>query len=180
MQTVLTWTKGNNGYNFDNDSVTNYCRYSDTMFSVYVTTELTIKLTDGGTTTKPINSTLLVEKQNGSWKVTKMTNANVAETVGKVRLTFMNGDDVLSSDFYDIESDTLSTPMLSVPDGKVFSGWYRETVTANGSHEQYLVFIPDENGEVTIPDGTTLEPMTLYPLFEDAAAAAETDTTEGA
>ena len=176
MQTVLTWTKGNNGISFANDSVTNYCRYSDTMFSAYVTTELTIKLTDGGTQTKPINSTLLFTKMGGSWKVTKMTNMNIAEVVGKVRLTFMNGDVVLSNDFYNIESESLSTPLISVPDGKVFSGWYRETVKDNGAREQFLVFVPDENGDVTIPSGTTLEPMVLYPLFEDASSAS---TTEG-
>lgn len=182
MQTVLTWTKRNNGISFDNDSVTNYCRFSDTMFSAYVTTELTIKLTDGGTQTKPINSTLLFSKQGGSWKVTKMTNMNVAEIVGKVRLTFMNGDVVLSKDFYDVEAETLATPLISVPDGKVFSGWYKEVVKENGTREQFLVFVPDANGDVTIPSGTTLEPMVLYPLFEDASAAmAEApDATEGA
>ena len=179
MQTVLTWTKGNNGISFDNDSVTNYVRYYDNMFSAYVTTELTIKLTDGGTQTKPINSTLLFSKTGGSWKVTKMTNMNIAETEGKVRLTFMNGDDVLSNDFYNMESETLSTPLLSVPAGKVFSGWYRETVKDNGTREQFLMFIPDENGDVTLQSGTTLEPMVLYPLFEDAAAV-EAAATEGA
>ena len=171
IQTVLTWTKGNNGISFDKDTVSNYCRFGDDQFSVYVTTELTIKLTDGGTQTKSINSTLLFTKTGGSWKVTKMTNANIAETVGKVRLTFMNGDIVLQNDFYNINAETLETPLLSVPNGKVFSGWYRETVKENGAREQFLVFVPDENGDVTIPSGTTLEPMVLYPLFEDASAA---------
>ena len=177
IQTVLSWTKDNNGISFDKDTVSNYCKYGDSMFSVYATTEMTIKLTDGGTQVKNINATLLFENKGGSWKVTKMTNADIAETVGKVRLTFMNGDTVLSKDFYDMESTKLSTPMLSVPAGKVFSGWYRETIQDNGSRVQTLVFVPDENGEVSIPSGNTLTPMTLYPLFEDASAA---DTTEGA
>ncbi len=180
MQTVLAWTKGNNGIEFNNDSVTNYCRYSDSMFSVYVTTELTIKLTDGGSQTKPINATLLFSNAGGRWRVTKMSNANLAETVGKVRLTFMNGDTVLSNDFYDIESETLATPLLSVPAGKVFSGWYTETVKDNGVIERSLMFVPDANGDVTIASGTTLEPMVLYPLFEDAAAAQAAAPTEGA
>lgn len=170
MKTVLTWTKGNNGISFDNDSVTNYCRYGDDMFSAYVTTELTIKLTDGGTTVKPINSTLLFSKTGGKWKVTKMTNADIAETVGKVRLTFMHNDIILSSDFYNIDSESLSTPLISVPEGKVFSGWYRENVKIDGSREQFLVFVPDENGDVSLPSGTTLESMVLYPLFESASA----------
>ena len=175
IKTDLTWTKGNNGISFDKDSVTGYCRYSDALYSCYVTTELTIKLTDGGTQTKSINATLLFSKTAGGWKVTKMTNANIAETEGKVRLTFMNDDFVLQSDFCNIEATTLNTPLLSVPDGKVFSGWMKETVAANGSTSMSLVFVPDENGVVTIPSGTTLEPMVLYPLFENAA-----DVTEGA
>ena len=181
IQTVLTWTKGNNGISFDKDTVSNYCRYGDDQFSVYVTTELTIKLTDGGTQTKSINSTLLFTKTGGSWKVSKMTNADIAETVGMVRLTFMSGDIVLQNDFYNINAETLETPLLSVPSGKVFSGWYRETIKADGSREQFLVFVPDENGDVTLPSGTTLEPMVLYPLFEDAGAAeAAPAETEGA
>lgn len=173
MQTVLTWTKGNNGISFDKDTVSDYCRYSDTLYSCYVTTELTIKLTDGGTQTKAINSTLLFSKTAGGWKVTKMTNANIYMPEGKVRLTFMNDDVVLQSDFYNIESTTLDTPLLSVPDGKVFSGWMKETVAANGGKTMSLVFVPDENGVVTIPSGTTLEPMVLYPLFENAGADPE-------
>ena len=137
------------------------------------TTELTINLTDGGTQVKSINSTLLFNKQGNGWKVTKMTNADIAETVGKVRLTFMNDDIVLQSDFYNIEATTLDTPLLSVPEGKVFSGWMKETVAANGSKTMSLVFVPDENGVVTIPTGTTLEPMVLYPLFENAGAETE-------
>ena len=179
-KTDLNWTKGNNGYSFDGDSVSNYCRYGDDMFSVYVSTELTIKLTDGGTQNKSIHSTLLFSKSGNSWKVTKMTNADIAQTVGKVRLTFMNGSTVLSNDFYDMESEKLATPMLSAPSGKVFSGWYRETVKADGSREQSLMFVPDENGDVTLQAGTTLEPMVLYPLFEDAAAAEAAAPTEGA
>ena len=175
IQTVLTWTKPNNGISFDKDTVSNYCRFGDNMFSAYATTEMTIKLTDGGTQVKNINSTLLYEKKGGSWKVTKMTNADVAETIGEVRLTFMNGDTVLSKDFYNIESTKLDTPMISVPTGKVFSGWYKETIQDNGTRIQTLVFVPNENGEVSIPSGTTLEPMTLYPLFEDASAAAATE-----
>ncbi len=168
MQTVLTWTKGNNGFSFDNDSVTNYCRYSDNMFSAYVTTELTIKLTDGGTTTKPINSTLLIQKQNGSWKVTKMTNMNIAETVGKVRLTFMYENEVLQNDFVETDAEVISTPRMSPPEGKIFSGWVKEVFDGNGNKSLVLVFTTDENGDVTIPSGTTLEPMVLYPYFEDA------------
>ena len=37
----------------------------------------------------------------------------------------------------------------------------------NGVKELTVVFTPDESGLVTIGTGVTLEPMTLYALFED-------------
>ena len=178
LKTDRTWTKDNRGYSFSNDSVTHYNRYSDSLFSVYVSTDMNIKLTDGGTQDKPIHSTLLFSKQNGSWKVIKMTNEDIGETVGKIRLTFKNaGGDILSSDFYDSDLTNFSTPMMSVPEGKVFAGWVREIVNNDGSKTLELVFQPDENGEVSLPRGTVLIPMVLSPLFEDAASAA---VTEGA
>ena len=170
-QTDLTWTKGNNGYSFSDDSVTHYARYSDTMFSVYASTTMTIKLTDGGVSEKPINGTFLFSKQGGSWKIIKMTNADIAELVTQVRLTFKNDENVLSNDFHDNDTTLLDAPQVSVPDGKIFSGWVRHVVDDSGRDAWELVFTPDENGVVTIPSGTTLEPMTLYALFEDAPAS---------
>ena len=170
METVLAWTKGNNGYSFANDSVTGYAKYSDTLFSVYATTELTIKLTDGGTQVKPINATLLFEQKNGKWKVIRMTNADISEPVGEVRLTFMNDETVLDSKFVANDADELTTPVVSTPEGKVFAGWMTKTINAEGKEEWNLIFTPDESGYVSISSGYTLEPMTLYAYFEDAAA----------
>ena len=192
MKTVLDWTKGNNGYSFANDTVSSYARYSDTLFSVYATTEMTINLTDGGTQVKPINATLLFEQKNGSWKVIRMTNADVSTPVGQVRLTFMQDSTLLASDFYRTDASEIITPIIPIPEGKVFTGWVTVGKDEDGSIVYNLVFQPDETGKVVIPDGTSLEPMTLYALFEDAgaaAAAAETapaetaatpETTEGA
>ena len=168
METDLNWTKGNNGYSFDNDSVTGYAKYSDTLFSVYATTEMTIKLTDGGTQVKPINNTLLFEKQNGKWKVIRMSNADISEPVGEVRLTFMNDSTLLDSKFVENDATELQTPVVSAPEGKVFAGWMTKTINAEGKVEGNLVFQPDESGHVSISSGYTLEPMTLYAYFENA------------
>ena len=90
------WTKRNNGYTFANESVTGYSAYSDSLFSVYASADMTINLTDGGTQEKDIHATFLYQKQNGTWKVIRMTNADVSEPVGKVRITFMNEDMVVT------------------------------------------------------------------------------------
>ena len=46
-----------------------------------------------------------------------------------------------------------------------------------------IIFQPDPTtGEVKLPEGTTLEPMTLYAYFQDAdqVQSATPETTEGA
>ena len=171
--TVLDWTKDNRGYTFANDSVTGYARYSDTLFSVYASTEMTINLLDGGTQVKPINATLLFELENDKWKVIRMTNVDISEPMGEVRLTFMNDTEVLDSKFVSNDADELTTPVVSAPEGKVFVGWIQKVINENGKEEWNLVFTPEENGLVTLSSGTVLEPMTLYAHFENA-------TTEGA
>ena len=121
------------------------------------------------------DQTLFFRKQDtGKWLVYDATNADVNAPVGKVRLTFMNGDTVLSSDFVKTDATELDTPLVSAPEGKVFSGWYRIDEYENGT-TYTMVFNPDGSGHVTIPAGTTLEPMTLYALYEDASTAAATE-----
>ena len=43
-----------------------------------------------------------------------------------------------------------------------------------------VIFQPDDSGIVNIPEGTTLTPMTLYALFEDAGSATVTQKTTAA
>ena len=172
------WVQGNNGYRFTKEDVSDYARYSDDLFSVRVALTLNVTRTDGTTKDFDYDTTLFFRKQNtGKWLAYDATNADVNAPVGKVRLTFMDGETVLSSEFVQTDATELETPLVSVPDGKVFSGWYRIDKYDNGT-TYTMVFDPDENGHVNIPVGTTLEPMTLYALFEDASVSG-TDTTEG-
>ncbi len=164
----------NNGYTFANESVTEYCRYADDLFSARVTLSLNVTRTDGSVKEFAIDSTLFFEKQStGKWLAFEMTNVDVQEPVGEVRITFMDGETELSSKFYNTNASELTTPVIATPEGKVFTGWVREDVDENGNTTLTVVFRPDENGHVSIPSGTTLEPMVLRALFEDAAAATE-------
>lgn len=153
---------------FVNESVTNYCCYSDTLFSVRVSVTLNQYRASGSVKESTISQSLFFEKQsNGKWMCYAMTAVDVSKPVEKVRLTFMNEDVVLDSDFYDSGANTLTCPVVSDPEGKVFSGWMVEEIDENGQTVMNLVFQPDEDGTVTIPADETLEPMTLYPYFED-------------
>lgn len=170
------WVQDNNGYRFTKEEVSDYARYSDDLFSVRVALILNITRTDGTTKDYDYDQTLFFRKQDtGKWLAYEATNVDVNAPVGKVRLTFMNGDTVLSSNFVKTDATELDTPLVSVPEGKVFIGWYRIDKYDNGT-TYTMVFDPDENGHVTIPNGTTLEPMTLYALFETPSG---TDATEG-
>lgn len=170
------WVQNNNGYRFTKEEVSDYARYSDDLFSARVALTLNVTRTDGTTKDYDYDQTLFFRKQDtGKWLAYEATNVDVNAPVGKVRLTFMNGDTVLSSEFVKTDATELDTPLVSAPEGKVFIGWYRIDKYDNGT-TYTMVFDPDENGHVTIPNGTTLEPMTLYALFETPSG---TDATEG-
>lgn len=170
------WMNTDRGHRFMNESVTDYCKYTDDLFSARGHITMNVTLKDGNTTDYEVDVALFFRRSNGVWKCYGMTNKDVTKPVGKVRLTFIdNNGTTLADDFFETNPTTLSTPVLSAPEGKVFSGWYKES-TVDGRKELTIVFTPDENGKVVIPEGTTLEPMTLYPLFEDASEAAQATT----
>ena len=170
------WVQDNNGYRFTKEEVSDYARYSDDLFSAHVVLNLNVTRKDGTTKDFGYDQTLFFRKQDtGKWLVYDATNVDVSQPVGRVRLTFMNGDTVLSSEFVKTDATELDTPLVSAPEGKVFIGWYRIDKYDNGT-TYTMAFDPDENGHVTIPNGTTLEPMTLYALFETPSG---TDATEG-
>lgn len=175
IKAVTDWNT-DRGHRFMNESVTDYCKYTDDLFSARGHITMNVTLKDGNTTDYEVDVALFFRRSNGAWKCYGMTNKDVTKPVGKVRLTFIdNNGTTLADDFFETNPTTLSTPVLSAPEGKVFSGWYKES-TVNGHKELTIVFTPDENGKVVIPEGTTLEPMTLYPLFEDASEAAQATT----
>lgn len=152
---------------FANETVTDYCRYSDNLFSLRVSVTLNQHRASGSVKESNIDQSLFFEKQSsGKWLCYAMTAVDVSKPVERVRLTFQDGDTTLESNFYDADSTQIICPVVSAPKGKVFSGWMTEEIDESGNPVMNLVFQPDESGNVSLPVGTTLEPMTLYPLFE--------------
>ncbi len=174
------WMQGNSGYEFQNQSVSDFASYSDSLFSAHVSLDLVVTRTDGTKKDYDFDQTLFFQKSDtGKWQAYAMTNKDVSLPKGQVRLTFMQDDTVLVSNFYDTDAKEIVTPLISnVPAGKVFAGWVREDVDDYGKTTLTLVFQPDSEGKVTIPDGTTLVPMTLKAYFENAGAAAQQPATE--
>lgn len=179
--------QSNNGYEFVNETVSNYCRYTDDLFSVRVAITMNVTRTDNSVKPYEYEKSMFFRKNDsGKWLCFEATNVDVSQPVGRVRLTFMYGDTVLTSDMYQTDSSEIITPLISpIPEGKVLTGWATVSEDESGSTVYTLVFQPDSTGRVAIPEGTSLEPMTLYALFEDAgaastAAAESPEPTEGA
>jgi len=168
VKSEVWWTQRNNGAAFSEQEVTGYARYSDDLFSVRVSMNLDVTRTDNSLKQFPVSTTLFVEKQDGKWLVTLMTNVDVQQPRGQVRLTFKNGDEILTTGFVANDVDEIQTPMISAPEGKVFVGWALEGVNDEGLKTLTVVFGPTENGVVVLPAGTILEPMTLFAHFENA------------
>lgn len=170
------WTQKRAGYEFADESFTDYVRYSDDLFSIRASVKLNVTPKANGTLKVfDIKQSMFFRKQaTGKWLCYEMTNEDISIPTGKIRLTFMDGTTKLDSKMYNTGITKLSPPAVSVPDGKVFSGWYRIDTDENGSISYNMVFNPDAEGNVTIPAGTVLEPMTLYALYENI------NTTEGA
>lgn len=167
IKTERNWTQEGSSFNFTDESVTDYQVYSDEIFSVRVNVTLNItRKEDGSVKETPIRQTLFFSKNSsGKWSCFQMTAVDAAQLDTQVLLTFMEDETVLSSNFYDANAAGINCPLISAPEGKTFSGWMVEEQDEKGATVLRLVFQPDESGYVSLT-GTTLEPMTLYPLFE--------------
>ena len=153
-------------YEFANESVTGYYRYTDDLFSVHVKLSMFVTRTDDTEKEYAVDHTFFFKNQKGTWKCVNMINVDVSQQIARVRLTFKSDDTIVSTNFYDNDVTTLTVPMLTAPEGHSFTGWVREDLDESGNKTLTLVFTPDEDGNVTLPSNSELVPMTLYPLFE--------------
>lgn len=168
MQSEL-WMNADNGHSFDEPEINGYTKYNDELFSVHGKITMHTTLKDNTTRDYTIDQSYFFSKKNGKWVCYETTNEDISQPVGKVRLAFHDGSgNVLKSEFYETEAASLVAPVLAAPSGKVFTGWVTESVDASGKKTLSVVFTPDENGQVTLGAGSSLVPMDLYPLFENA------------
>ncbi len=155
-------------YEWGQEAITGYYRYSDKLFSVHVNLSMFVTRTDDTMKEYAVDHSFFFEKQGNTWKCITMTNVDIQKQVSAVRLTFRSGDSVLLTNMYDEDISSLTAPLVTAPEGKVFAGWFRQEIAADGSKTYTLVFTPDADGNITLPAGTKLEPMVLFALFEDA------------
>lgn len=154
------------GYTFD-DSVTevsDFYRYSDSLFSARVTLLLKVTRTNGTIKEIPLNKTYFLEKNSsGKYLVTQYTNVPVQDRVEQVRLVFMNDSEQVASQMVDSTTATLTLPQVTAPEGQVLQGWAIREDDGSGKITMTIRFVPTESGIVQV--GEVLEPMTLYAVF---------------
>lgn len=157
-------------YAFTEPEYSDFYRYSDSLFSIRVKLQLNVKRYNGSVKPYDLNSTLFLRKQeDGSWLAIDMTNANTQKIIEHVRLTFVDGTDVLSSELVDANTMELTLPSVTPPEGKEFSGWVMQMDDGNGKITLTVIFHPTESGKVDLRGGGDLEPMTLHAHYEEAS-----------
>ena len=158
------------GHEFLNEEILGYTKNSETMFSVRASMVMHIKNKDNTEKDFNVTQSMYFQYKNDKWVCTEMTNADITAPVGEVRLSFYdNNGNLLSSDFYSTEATSVTAPVVSTPEGKVFSGWATVEVNEAGQKTWNVIFQPDETGNIPLSTGFNLPPMKLYPLFTSAA-----------
>lgn len=160
------WLQNYNTYKFGTPTIADYYRYNDSLYSVRMIMDLNVVRTNGTTKTFSLDTTYFVETVGTQQGIIDMTNVDIGEVFTQVRLTCTVDGKVVSSQMLDNDISTLTLPVVEAPEGKVFSGWFRESVDAEGNTTLTLVFQPDETGTVALPSGYILEPMVLQALFD--------------
>lgn len=161
------WMQSFSSYAFEDEQVSGYYRYSDSLYSARVQFTLSVTRPDGSIKEWPMDNTFFcTTRADGSYIVTDMTNVDTQALREQVRLTFVNGDTQLESVFVDTDLQALTLPAVTAPEGREFAGWAVQAMDENGKITMTLKFTPDENNQVYLAAGTVLEPMTLYALFE--------------
>lgn len=159
------WTvQSYQGYTFTETQYDDFYQYSDNCFSVVV--DLTLNVTRGNGTIKPyhLRSTLVFAKnQYDKFHAVAMTNLDIQEKQEQVKLIFRQNDaeQIL---WVDPREPAYEVPAAAAVEGKTFKGWVTETRGENGKVTLTVVF--DENGQLRLEEGKTLEAMVLTPLFE--------------
>ncbi len=161
------WMNADRGHEFLNEEILGYTKHSDTLFSVRASMVMHVKNKDNTEKDYNVTQSMYFQYKNNKWVCTEMTNEDITAPVGEVRLSFYDlAGNQLSSDFYSTGIKSLTTPVVTVPAGKVFKGWATVETNDQGQKTWNVVFQPDEMGNVTFPDGYNLVPMKLYPLFQ--------------
>jgi len=159
--------KGYTSYGFTEPVISEYCRYTDNFFSAKIQFTLNTYRPDGSVKAFEIDSTIFMSytEKNG-WLITNISNTDVHKITTLVRMTWLQDGQILETNMVDASENLLTPPPVTVPQGKEFVGWFKESMDENGDTTLSLVFAPTESGTISLPSDYILEPMVLQARFE--------------
>lgn len=146
-------------------AISDFYRYNDNIFSARVTLRLDITRKNGTVKSLDMNTTYIFTKNaTGTYMVSNITNVSLQDQTQQVRLRFDCNGTIVSTAMVDATAKTISLPEPTINPGEEFLGWATRSVADNGQITMTIVFVPGEGGRV--PADLTLEPMTLYAVYE--------------
>ena len=159
------WIKTTAGHSFTGETVSNFQRYGEDLFSAQVSMHMDVKRSNGSAKPYEVDNTLFFHRTNGVWRAFEMTNVDVQEEIVHSRLVLMDGQEELGRLFVYSEDHSFTPPAPPERPGQRFAGWAIREQEGN-SVTMTVLFQPDEAGSVTLPAGYELKPMALYAAFE--------------
>ena len=169
-QAELTFIQTYTGFEFTPAEITEFFAYSDTYCSARISRTLNVTRKNGTVKEYDINTTYFMEKQEGGWMVVDITNTDVQTGSAQVRLRFMQDGKLVESQMLESDAQVIVPPEVEVPEGKQIKGWFLQTTNEDGTKAMTLAFQTNDFGEVFLPAGYELEPMTVHVLFESKGA----------
>lgn len=159
------WVSNTSSYSFEDENISEFYRYGPDLFSARVTMGMSVRRRNGTSKPYSVDSTFFFRRTGGGWRAFEMTNVDVQTEVVHTRLIFMNGQEEAGRLFVSSEERSFIPPSVTPPQGQQLAGWaVRER--SGDSVTMTIRFQPGTDGAVPLPEGYTLEPMTLYAVFE--------------
>lgn len=139
--------------------VSEYCRYSDRMFSAKVSLTVNVIRKDDTLKAYPLEKTYFFTcNDSGNYLVTDYTNEPVQTQVEQVRLTFVLENEKQSI-MADAGTKTVQLPQITAPAGQKLAGWAVKSFDGEAVTMTVRVL---PTGEIL----SGLEPMELYPVYQ--------------
>lgn len=143
--------------------VYDFCRYSDKLFSAKVKLTQNIIRKDGTLKVYTADKTYFFRLcDDGVYRAIAYTNESATQATQFLRLTFMIEEENVTQMVNSTDTAIL-LPEVSPPEGQALIGWATKSDVMDGKITMTVRLLPDG----TILGG--LEPMTLYPIFQECA-----------
>lgn len=159
------WMASNFPPTFADERITAFYRCSEDVFCVWVDCTAFVKRNNGTVKEYHVAQSMLFQYGENGLFCIGSTDRSAQWLEPQVRITFMSEDMLLSSELYPESNITLQAPLLGTASADSLCGWL--------CADTGMVFTPDSNGLITLPEGMTLSSMVLYAQYNTNSEVSE-------